>query len=316
MKFLAALLLILGLCDFANAGVKTICGIQAQTGYVIINVTEDISCTVIIGSSWNAVVEQEYDNLPVGATLSVCGYTYSNAAPPGWTVTSTYSPGATCYTGIQYANVQNISHTSCVNEAQSLCYPAQPITGSITASASTVGIPNGETTGSVNISYTVNGGGGGCIWAQNSGSSAIQLWSCGGASGSGLNWPYLPVGGTTTFYLNQSTASPTPALASTVVHGVADNAPLISASPSSMAVPAGQTGTTTISYNTNNDGYNGYCIWVQNTGSAVQLWACGGTGSGTIVWPYVPKGGTSTFWINGSSTSSSPRLATTVVTGY
>ena len=90
----------------------------------------------------------------------------------------------------------------------------------------------------------------------------------------------------------------------------------ISASPKTLLVPYGiSTGATTVSWSSAN--HNNPCVWIESQpGGFPRLWACSGSGSHSGVWSYVPNGGTTKFWISGGgSASSSPMLASVVVTG-
>lgn len=257
----------------------------------------------------NLVTIYQYDNLPVGANLTVC---YDTVAPPGWTINSTFL-SATCksiYGGaVPNPSAMSISHTSCVNQSASSCYPSQPAT--ISATPTSVVVPYAQSSGSTSVSYSNPSGGTTCIWTQNTGGS-VSLWHCGGNSGSNITWTYVPVGGSTNFYLSNSSTSSSPVIASVAVSGVAGAQPAFSVNPIKVKVPAGQTvGSTVVSWDTSQSGYSNSCIWIQNTGGAVQLWSCNGA-SGTLTWPYVPLGGSTTFFLTPGSTSATPVLATAV----
>jgi len=103
--------------------------------------------------------------------------------------------------------------------------PTPRTSGTMSASPMVVHIPAGQSMGSTLISYNIVNPGnfGGCIWIANrdsAGTHPLQLWSCGGASGDNLNWPYVPVGGSTTFYLNQDSSSLNGSLTTITVTGV------------------------------------------------------------------------------------------------
>ncbi|MBG6136083.1 ricin-type beta-trefoil lectin domain protein [Longispora fulva] len=183
---------------------------------------------------------------------------------------------------------------------------------SITASPSTVVIPAGQVMGTTTVSFSSTNASGTCIWISQTG-EAPRLWSCNGAAGSGLVWPYVPVGGYTKFLLTTSSTAPSPVLATTTATGVTPTG-TVTASPSTVVIPAGQTaGTTTVSFTSTYT--NGTCIWISQTGEAPRLWSCGGAAGSGLVWPYVPVGGYTKFLLTTSSTAPSPVLATTTATG-
>lgn len=289
---------------------QTICAGNMPTGWILADEawipTQCGNPTSIVYNVWTIY---EYDNLPVGATLSVCNGT----VPAGWAVTSTSWIPTRCgnpATSVQ--NVMTINHASCVNEATNLCYPPQPTT--ISASPTTVQIPYGQTDGSTTLSWNAPSYSSVCVWVSSPGGTT-QLWSCTGSSNT-QTWPYVPAGSSNTFIVSPSSSSPSPQLASVTVYGVADPAPKISASPTVVTVPAGQSsGSTTVSYDLTGSGYSSMCIWVQNSGGTAQVWSCSTGTTHSQVWPYVPKGGTSTFWLSTSQTSSTPQLASVTVTG-
>lgn len=86
----------------------------------------------------------------------------------------------------------------------------------------------------------------------------------------------------------------------------------ITASPSSLTVPYHGSGTTYVTYSSQNT--SGVCVWVSETNATPVLWRCGGNAS-NVPWIYVPWGGTSKFYLSTSNTSWTPTLSTFTVTG-
>ena len=258
----------------------------------------------------NQWVIYEYGNLPIGRELFVCN---SPNVPAGWSKIGTDSRIDMCgVTGgtAPGTNMMTIKHTSCVPpQSTSSCYPA-----SISLSSWSTTVPYGEQWGSVNVSWSAPGQPGACVWVSSP-NSAAQLWACTGESGSSA-WPYVAANSSNTFHLSPSSSSPSPVLTHTTVQGIAGNAPTISASPMVVNVPAGQTmGSTTVSYNLAGSGHGAICVWVKNNNESSTPYACNVGTTGSVTWPWVPKGGTTTFWLNKSSTSPAEVYATVQVRG-
>ncbi len=262
----------------------------------------------------NVWLLDEFDNLPVGTPLTVCE---SSAIPAGWIPTGYQWNPSVCAAQFgsrsgPYSTV-SIRNALCTNEAAALCFPSLSQFALIWALPTKVLIPYGQGSASASIGWFALKSV--CIWV-NYGGSYTQLWSCSGNSAI-QNWPYVSAGAIQTFIVSPSATSASPVLASVVVKGVEGIPPKISASPVAVTVPAGKSlGSTRISYNLPGSDYASMCIWVSNNGGAAQLWACGSGPTFSQVWPYVPKGGTSVFWLNPSATSSSQILASVLVTGH
>ncbi len=322
MPTLVKIFLALLLCAASNSVFattvreKTICkNDPVPSGWVIVNKTWNRgSCGNPATPQGNVWWIDEFDNLPVGTPLTICAF--SSSVPSGWVPTSLQWNPSVC--GAQYStqslpfNTYTIRYVVCTNEANSLCYPSLSQFAVISALPKTVNIPYGQSSGSSVISWyspvSV------CIWV-NDGGATNQLWACSGNDGT-QTWPYVAPGVSQTFMVSPSATSATPVLASVVVKGVEGIAPKIFASPVVVKVPAGQAfGSTKITYNLSGSNYPAMCVWVSNNGGAAQLWACGVGTTFSQVWPYVPKGGTSTIWLNPSHTSPSQILAAVTVTG-
>ncbi|WP_224372877.1 hypothetical protein [Hyalangium versicolor] len=256
------------------------------------------------GACFNQYTYRSYYDIPVGGTLRYCS---AVGVPPGWQVIQMNLPASCPGSGADSV----MQHVSCV-AGDTNCYPQS---ASISASPQTVTVPYGLPAGSTTINWNTTNYSDPCVWVQNSG-GGVQLWACsGGGAHSGV-WPYVPAGGTTTLWIsNGGSASPSPNIAQVVVTGRQGTAPTLSASPRVVTIPEGQAGSTTVSYNLSGSGHTGMCVWVQNSGGIQQVWACSGGNTFTAVWPYVPKGGTSTIWLSPSQTSPTPVLATVTVTG-
>jgi hypothetical protein len=160
----------------------------------------------------------QYNNLPVGAQLDVC----ANPVPAGWVLIKNYTDFVKCGSSLfGSVNAMLIRHDSCVNQSSASCYPPTP-SGSIYASPASVTIPYGQANGLTKISYTTANTNGSpvCIWAGNNGNTPT-VWRCEGAAASNLEWPYVPVGGSSKFVLAMSNTAPTPVLATVTVTGTA-----------------------------------------------------------------------------------------------
>jgi hypothetical protein len=285
------------------------------SGWIVANKSwSKTTCGDPATAQGNVSLIERYDNLPIGMPLIVCE---SSPIPPGWVPTSYQWNATLC--GAQFGsgsgpfNTVTINNALCTNESEKLCFPSLSQFAVIWALPSKVSIPYGQGTGSVQLGwFSLEDV---CIWVKAGGATS-QLWSCPGKYAV-QTWPYVGVGETQTFIVSASSTSPSPELATVAVTGVEGAPPRISASPTTVTVPAGASvGSTTVSYNlAGSDYYSGMCIWVSTDGSAAQLWACGSGMTLSQVWPYVPKGGTSTFWLNPSRTSASQILASVVVTG-
>jgi len=314
--FLALLLLAASKSAFAiTVTQKNICrGDPVPAGWVIANKTWNRNtCGSPHTAQVNVWTIEKYDNLPVGTSLVVCAS--SRAYPDGWLPTSFKWNPAVC--GAQFStqtdtyNTVKITYTNCTNETNKLCYPSLAQYAVIWALPTTVPIPYGQSTGTTAIGWFAPVPV--CVWVSSGGATA-QLWSCSG-NADVQTWPYASPGVTQTFTVSASSTSPSPVLASVDIKGVEGSPPKISASPTVVSIPAGKiVGSTTISYNLSGSDYPAMCVWVSTEGTTPQLWACGGT-TFSQVWPYVPKGGKSVFWLNPSATSSSQILASVVVTG-
>ena len=294
---------------------QTICqNGNVPTGWVVADKTwSRTTCGSPHTPAANVWLLDEFDSLPVGAPLTVCE---SSAIPAGWVPTGYEWNPSVCGAqfGIRSAPYSTVSirNALCTNEAASLCFPQPSQFALIWALPTKVLIPYGQGSGSSSIGwFALNPV---CIWVSTPG-VGTQLWSCAGNSAI-QKWPYVNPGVSQTFIVSPSATSASPVLASVVVKGVEGMAPKITAAPSAVTVPAGKSvGSTRISYNLTGSDYASMCIWVSNNGAAAQLWACGSGVAFSQVWPYVPKGGTSVFWLNPSTTSSSQILASVLVTG-
>jgi hypothetical protein len=314
--FLAMMLLVASKSAFATTvNQKNICrGDPVPAGWVIANkLWNRNTCGTPHTPQVNVWTIEEYDNLPVGTPLNVCAASHY---PSGWVTTGfQWNPsvcGAQFDTQTGVYNTVTITYVDCTNETSKLCYPSLAQYAVIWALPKTVPIPYGQGTGTTAIGWfapiPV------CVWVT-SGTAAAQLWSCSG-NHAVQTWPYASPGVSQTFMVSASSTSASPVLASVVIKGVEGSQPKISASPTSVSIPVGKiVGSTTISYNLSGSDYPAMCIWVSTNGTTPQLWACGAGPTFSQVWPYVPKGGKSVFWLNPSTTSSSQILASVVVTG-
>lgn len=314
--FLAVLLLVASRSAFAiTVTQKNICrGDPVPTGWVIANKTWNRNtCGSPHTPQANVWTIEEYDNLPVGTPLTVCS---SSRIPNGWITTGFQWNPSVC--GAQFStqkdayNTVTIRYAICTNETSKLCYPSLAQFAVIWALPKAVPIPYGQGSGTTAIGWfapiPV------CVWVST-GTASPQLWSCSG-NYAVQTWPYASPGVSQTFMVSASSTSASPVLASVVIKGVEGSPPKISASPTSVSIPAGKiVGSTTISYNLSGSDYPAMCIWVSTNGTTAQLWACGAGPTFSQVWPYVPKGGKSVFWLNPSTTSSAQILASVVVTG-
>lgn len=316
MKTLGELLcffcLLFGLQCLANAqSTQNVCAGNFVNGWILIDATwNSTSCgnpSLPQGNVWKI---EEYDKFAVGATMDAC----TGTVPAGWAKTATFWNATRC--GDQYSplpnltNMMTISHVSCVNEATSLCYPP---TGTISASPTTVQIPYGQTKGSTTVSYTVTNpiSSSACIWVQNTG-GPLTLWACGGASSGTFTWSSVPLNGSTTFMLSESSNSATPTLDYVVVNGIADPPPAFSASPNPVVIPQGSTSKSyTLSWST--PGYSqidGYAS--VNGGAKAFVGTAASPGSNTLNSETV--GQTTNFWFYPHG-STSILLGTLRVTG-
>lgn len=255
---------------------------------------------------FNQVSYTSYNDIPVGGTLRFCSVI---GVPNGWSVTQAGLPSSCPNSGDDWV----MQHTSCV-AGDTNCYPQS---ASISASPQTLTVPYGQSAGSTTVNWNTVNYSNPCVWIQNSGGSPSSLWRCSGSGAHSDVWPYVPPGGTTTFWIsNGGNSSPSPNIAQVVVRAGRGTAPSISASPQTVQIPTGSSsGSTTISYNLTGSGHASMCVWQQSTGGSSSVWACavGATWSG--IWPYVPRGGTTRFWLSPSSTSSTPELVSVTVTG-
>lgn len=258
------------------------------------------------GYCYNQYRFTSYFDVPVGGTLRYCS---AVGVPEGWVVIQTGLPASCGTSGPDFV----MQHVSCISGRDTNCYPQS---ASINAWPQTVTVPYGSTFGEVTVGWNTTNANNACVWVQNSG-GAVGLWSCMGGGANNQVWPYVPAGGTSTFWVSGGgNTSASPNLAQVVVTGVAGTAPTISASPTVVNVPSGQSyGSTAISYSIQGSGYNGICIWISQNAGPPSLWACEGAQSGTLVWPYVPKGGSTEFGLSRSSTSYVHLTNTVVVFG-
>lgn len=255
---------------------------------------------------FNQMAYTSYNDIPVGGTLRFCSVV---GVPNGWSVTQVNLSPSCPGSGEDWV----MQHTACV-AGDTNCYPTS---ASIYASPQTLTVPYGQEAGSTTVSWNSTNYADPCVWIQSTGGTK-RLWACLGTGAHSAVWPWVPAGGTTTFTLSSGGSnSPTPSIAQVVATGIQGTAPSLSASPMIVYIPQGNTrGSTTVSYNLSGSGYASMCVWEQTTGgSGPSVWACptGKTWSG--VWPYVPKGGSTTFWLSPSQTSPTPRLVQIVVTG-
>jgi hypothetical protein len=314
---LAFVLLAASQCAFAvTVSLKNICAsAPVPTGWVTVNKTWNPSaCGYFAAPQGNVLALDEFNNLPVGTPLTVCE---SSPIPAGWIPTSYQWNPAVC--GAQYGaksgpyNTVTIRYVLCTNETSALCYPSLSDFAVISALPTTVTIPYGQSMGSSVVAWFAATPV--CIWIDFGGANNTHLWSCDGNYAI-QTWPDVAVGATQTFIVSPSSTSASPVLASLVIKGVEGAPPKISASPTAVTVPAGKTvGSTTVSYNLAGSDYQSMCIWVSTNSGPAALWACGSGLTLSQVWPYVPKGGTSVFWLNQSRTSASQILASVLVTG-
>jgi len=214
-------------------------------------------------------------------TQDICS---SAAVPNGWVVTGAKNNPSTCNTPYPplpgQANVYTITNISNLplNTAVNICTAQSPVPG---------GWASVGTTGGAEC---------GCPY---------------GAGSCSANW-YL-----TNIAIIQHTsclAPPNPGSCPSVPPPSGS----ISASPSSVVVPYGQSGgSTKISYTTANTTVSAgqICIWAGNNGATPSKWACNGTSASNLVWPYVPAGGSTKFILAMSDSAPSPVLSTVTVTG-
>lgn len=273
-------------------------------GWIKINDTT-VPQTTCAAPTPNAWIVEKYADRWLNATIMAC----NGPVPAGWTKLRTITSNSQCvqpYPG----NVMEIKHTSCDNQSPETCYPSW-----VSVSPFQVKVPYGTQWGSTQVTWSAPAYPGACIWVTWPGASAPQQWGCSGTSGN-ATWPYVAVGTPNTFFLTPSASQTTPVLAQNTVTAVYGTKPTISASPTVVNIPAGQTnGTTTISYNLSGSGHGAICVWVQNTGGSAIPQHCAVGTSGTFTWQWVPKGGSSTFWLNNSSTSPADVYATVTVHG-
>lgn len=262
----------------------------------------------IYGNVYNIV---RVDNLPIGEELGVCNTNF--IIPLGWQTTRYASSIMQCNPH-NYINPLNniifLKHVQCVNQSASTCNG----TGWVTASPNPVTIPYGQSNGVTQITFGTAGtlDNRYCIWVSENGAAA-RLVSCDAERT--FSWPYITPGSTSRFIVTSSN-SPSLELASIIVRGVASAQPSLGVNPSSIVVPYGQAnGSTTVTWSS--PGYPGSCVWISNNGEAPRAWTCSGSGtSGNSVWPYVPAGGNTRFFLTPANTNpSTSTLATKTVTG-
>ncbi|UXI70277.1 hypothetical protein [Tahibacter amnicola] len=300
---------LLGVGTAAAQDIQHVCRNQVPAGYIATDKKYSITeCGTFSSATDNVWVVTRYDHLPVGARMDVCA---DQPIPAGWQAVRSTQTAQRCSISHMPTSptVTEIAHVSCVNQSHSSCYP--PSGSWISVWPQKAIVPPGQSYGWTDVSY--GSGAGACIWIHNTGAPAPTLWTCGGPQGTNIRWDHVPAGGETRFILSPSMTSPSPELASKTIRAPANPAASISASPLVVSVPAGTNfGSTTISYQL--PGASGACVWTQNSGEAPKLWSCGAA-SATLQWSYVPRGGSSTFWLTTSWTASEPRLATVTVTG-
>ena len=155
---------------------------------------------------------------------------------------------------------------------------------SISASAPTVVIPQGNSNGQVTINWNAPGHSSVVVWISINGAAETN-WIGSGSTGSGV-WPYLAPNTTTVFSLKPNGSNTV--LAQVTVQATAGAAPTISASPNPVIVPAGATGKTTISWNA--PGHPRIYLTIVNTSNgAISNWH-GDNGSGSKEWPFLQAG--------------------------
>jgi len=300
LRFAFRLLVLFSLFSFSFAAsaatTQQRCGSTANvpftvpTGWVLTNSYHSNNCpsdpTYPLLPNANEITE--YDNLLVGTTLVTC-----NALPPansGWTASgSSYNANVcTC----PYANctpfspnVNTWTHNSCQPpQNPSTCTPPPPPnpTGQIFASAASVTIPYGQSTGSISVSWTSTNTSSVCIWTSKSGAAPTN-WICQGASGS-ATYTGVPAGGYTKFFLstNANGTAPNPVLSTTTVSGVAGAQPYIHPS-GSIVVPHGATSVDT-TFTWSAPGYAGLDWW-KSTNNGPWEWSLNSVASGSAVVP-------------------------------
>lgn len=214
-------------------------------------------------------------------TQDICS---SAAVPNGWVVTGAKNNPSTCNTPYPplpgQANVYTITNISNLplNTAVNICTAQSPVPGGWASVGTTGGAECGCPYGSGSCSAS---------WYLTN-IAIIQHTSC--------------------------LAPPNPGSCPSVPSPSGS----ISASPSSVVVPYGQSGgSTKISYTTANTTVSAgqICIWAGNNGAAPSKWACNGTSASNLVWPYVPAGGSTKFILAMSDSAPSPVLSTVTVTG-
>ncbi|MGN6519586.1 MAG: hypothetical protein ACTHK2_09215 [Dokdonella sp.] len=226
-----------------HAEVQYICGLNSPSGWFTTAFLNHPDC------GWSPVVNQvrieRFDNLPVGATMTIC--ITSGTLPDGWVINSHYA-GYSCGNSGTMPDTALITHTSCgAYQSQNSCYPPSP-TGTLTVSPTTVIVPFDKTRGETKVSYTGQYATGFCVWVSTN-NGTPSLWSCGGTSASNLSWPYVPKNGTSKFILTTSSTSASPVLATKTVNGTAGAQPTMSANPAQVVVPSGATtASTTVSW--------------------------------------------------------------------
>ena len=205
----------------------------------------------------NVVTFTDISNLPLNTQIGICPNT---PVPQGWTTNNAqgglvcgcpYAVGPGGCTSQQFEPAFIWIHTVCTAPPSpgSCPPPPPPPTGSISASPMTVVVPYGQSRGTTQVSFTSANTSGTCIWVSTNG-NAPSLWSCGGASGSNLVWPYVPAGGNSKFLLTTSNLVPSPVLNTATVTGFAGAQPTVNANPASIVVPYGAlSGGTTVNWN-------------------------------------------------------------------
>ena len=180
-----------------------------------------------------------------------------------------------------------------------LAGPARAVTGSITADPQIVYVTPGGT-GSTTVSWSSDDPQADVVASVNGQTGSVIAQ---GQSGS-IGAPYIPQGTTTFSLVDDVTGA---MIDSVSVQGVLGGT--IAASETTVAVPAGGTGATTISWSTAEA--DGGQVWVSVNGAPEQLFASGRTGSMAANW--IPQG--ATVFTLYAGTGHAQALAAVTVTG-
>lgn len=319
---------------------QEICISQAvPLGWVVTRAKHDMSrCTTPrppLPGQANAYTITNISNLPLNSEVHICSTLSGQTIPPGWSSISRHADDGSCDCpygtgpgGCDPSYYQNnrflIRHTACLSPPSPGSCPVAPpaATGTISASSSSVIVPYGQSTATVNISWTAQNTNSVCVW-QNAPGAAPSLWACTGSSASQA-WPYIVAGSSAKFTLSTSSSSPNPVLATTTVMGVAGAQPTMTflprynlvqttASSGNVLIPATHSPAQGIfAFSWNTPGYTRVDLQGQTNGGAWQTpFEITVSGSTTQV---VPLATTYTYRLVPHG-STSPVLATLTVAG-